>query len=458
MALLNMSTAAQDIYTGIAAAPIISPHGHCDPRWFAADAAFKDPAELIITPDHYIFRMFYSQGIPLEQLGVGVPENERDPRAIFHLFARNWHLFLGTPTRLWISHMLRHAFGIVGELGPETADQIYDHIATCLRSFNYRPRALFEAFKIEALATTDAATDPLMAHTAIQAGRWSGRVIPTFRPDAVIDPLDPRFIDELDALEVISGIALDSYSDYLRALRARRIVFKDLGATATDHAIEVLETAWLDRTEIETLWHKVRTGNDTPDDAQLFHAHMLVEMAQMSVEDGLVMQIHAGSRRNTNPGLQDRFGRDMGADIPVATDWTRGLETLLGRVGTTPGFRLVVFTLDESAYARELAPMAGHWPCLRLGPPWWFHDSVAGIARFFDQVVETAGYFNLAGFNDDTRAFMSIPARHDLWRRGVAIHLAQQIERGYFDKTNADGLAQLLAVDLARETYKLHKR
>lgn len=443
---------AADIYETVADVAIVSPHGHTDPAWFASDAAFGDPSSLIITPDHYLFRMLHSQGVKLEDLGVGA---ERDPRSVWRLFASHWHLFAGTPSDLWLSHMFRHGFGVSKRLSPESADEIYDQIDEQLKTPEFRPRALYERFGIELLATTDAATDDLAHHATIRQSGWSGRVIPTFRPDAVIDPSDPRFVGQLDALAQISGQDIEKYEDYLDALRSRRAAFRAAGATATDHAIEILHTEWLARDDVEALFDKARRDELSADDAQRFHGHMLIEMAQMSADDGLVMQIHAGSRRNTNPALMARHGRDKGADIPVRTNWVRGLEPLLARVGTAPDMRLIAFTLDESTYARELAPMAGHWPAMLIGPPWWFHDSLAGIIRYLDQVVETAGYYNLAGFNDDTRAFMSIPARHDVWRRAVALHLSRHVAQGLLDKLQAFEIAQHLAVDAARKAYRL---
>ncbi|MEM7472720.1 MAG: glucuronate isomerase [Pseudomonadota bacterium] len=455
MTQLHLPARAAEIYEPIQALPILSPHGHCDPAWFAQDAAFPDPAALIITPDHYVFRMLYSQGVALADLGVAQPIGQTDPRRVFQLFADHWHLFLGTPSRLWISNMLRDGFGITDDLTPQNAMQIYDQIDAALKTPAFRPRALFERMNIALLATTDAATDPLAAHQAIKTSGWSGHVIPTFRPDAVLDPADPRFASELKNLATLGNTDVTTFAGYLDALRDRRAYFRSLGATATDHAIEQLNTDLCAPSFAAELYDKAQNGDIDEYEAALFHGHMLTEMAQMSCEDGMVMQLHAGSRRNTNPMIFETYGRDMGADIPAATDWVRGLEGLLNRCGNTPGFTLIAFTLDETTYARELAPMAGHWPCLKIGPPWWFHDSAAGIARYFDRVVETAGYQNLAGFNDDTRAFMSIPARHDLWRRCVAIHLAAQVERGYFDMADAGTLARQLSYDLARDSYKI---
>lgn len=444
---------AQDLYEGIANLPIVSPHGHCDPAWFASDTPFANPAKLLVIPDHYVFRMLYSQGVPLANLGIGAAGRTTKSRDVFRLFAAHWHLFLGTPSRLWINYVLRETLNISTPLSVETADQIYDQIAELLALDDHRPRALFDRFGIEVLATTDGALDSLEHHQTIADSPWNGRVIPTFRPDSVLDPSDPGFVENVRHLGQLTGTDTGDFNGYLAALRKRRAFFAMMGATATDHAIEVVHTEWIDHPE--ELYQKLCKSNATPEDAAKFYGHMLIEMAQMSVEDGLTMQIHGGSRRNTNSDVLRDFGRDKGADIPVAVDWVRGLEALLNRVGNTPDFTLILFTLDETTYARELAPMAGHWPALRIGPPWWFHDSPAGIARYFDQVVETAGYHNLAGFNDDTRAFMSIPARHDLWRRGVADHLAQQMNRGYFGAKDAAELAQTLATDLARNAYGL---
>jgi glucuronate isomerase len=446
---------AGDLYAEIAGLPIVSPHGHCDPAWWAKDTPFPDPAALLVTPDHYLLRMLYSLGVPMEDLGVGSAPGNRDSRAIFRIFARHWDAFLGTPTRMWMEHTLYGVIGVDRPFGPETSDLVHDQIAEWLTDHANRPRALFDRFGIELLATTDPALADLAHHDQIAASGWPGRVIPTFRPDDLINPARPAQAEAMRKLAKITDTDIATFDGYLQAIRARRAAFRERGATATDHDVPQLMTAWLPRPQIEDLHTKVLTGGLTPQEAALYHGHMLIEMAQMSAEDGMVMQIHAGSTRSTNRALADRFGPDMGADIPRAMNWVDGLDALLNRVGNDARFRLIVFTLDEASYARELAPMAGHWPSLRLGPPWWFHDSLNGIRRYFDAVVETAGYRNLAGFNDDTRAFLSIPARHDLWRRGVALHLADQVARGVLRMPEAEGLAKTLAVDLARDAYRL---
>lgn len=454
-ALPTVRGVAGDLYAAVRDLPIVSPHGHCDPAWWAEDSAFPDPAALLVTPDHYLFRMLYSQGVSLEQLGIGQPVEARDSRAIFRVFAEHWDAFLGTPTRMWMEYTLYSVIGVEQELSPDTADLIHDQIADWLTDPAHRPRALFNRLGIEVLATTDPALADLSDHEAIANSSWPGRVIPTFRPDDLINPARPGFRHALRGLAEMTNLDTTDHQSFLDAIRLRRAAFRDRGATATDHDVPILVTDWLPQSEITALHTKAITETLTPSDAARYHGHMLTEMAQMSAEDGMVMQIHSGSTRSTNRALFDRFGPDMGADIPRAMNWVDGLDTLLNRVGNDPRFRLIVFTLDEAAYARELAPMAGHWPALRLGPPWWFHDSLNGIRRYFDAVVETAGYGNLAGFNDDTRAFLSIPARHDLWRRGVALHLADQVDRGVLRKAEAQRLAPALAVDLAREAYRL---
>ena len=451
---LRVTGPAAEIYDGMRDLPIVSPHGHCDPTWFAEDGAFPDPATLLVKPDHYIFRMLYSQGVPLEEVGLGAGAGA-DPRAVWTTLAAHWHKFLGTPSHLWMAATLRDVFGIEAELTPDTAAEIYDTIDAALRTPAFRPRALFERFGIATLATTDGALDDLSAHRAIRESGWPGRVIPTFRPDAVLDPAMPDFAANVDKLGQMTGQDTRALPGYLAALRERRAAFAALGATATDHAVLRLATVWLDEATRTRLWEGALAGTLTEAESDALHGHLLIEMAQMSVDDGLVMQIHAGSRRNTNGAILRGFGRDMGADIPQRTDWVGGLAGLLDRVGNDPRLRLLAFTLDESTYARELAPMAGHWPALRLGPPWWFHDSANGIARYLDQVVETAGYWNLAGFNDDTRAFLSIPARHDLWRRAVATHLAAQVDRGLMGRGDADRVARWLAHDAAVDAYRL---
>lgn len=448
---------ADDLYNGVRDLPIVSPHGHCDPAWFSQNKAFPNPAELLITPDHYVFRMLYSQGISLESLGIGQNGHPAEPRKIFRVLAANWHLFLGTASRHWLNHTFKNVFGITEKLAAETADVIYDQIADRLAQDDFRPRSLFEKFGIEVLATTDGANDPLDHHQEITRSDWSGQIIPTFRPDGVLNPANEGFAEQVRVLGEITSTAIDDLDGYMNALRKRRAFFIRQGATATDHDVPTLHTNWLPRIEIEELYTRAIEGRLTVDEKLRFYGHMLIEMAQMSIDDGLVMQLHVGVARSTNALVLDNFGPDKGADIPKPTNWVNGLHELLNRVGNSPNLTLILFTLDEATYARELAPMAGHWPALRLGPPWWFHDTSNGIQRYLDSVVESAGYWNLAGFNDDTRAFMSIPARHDLWRQEVCIHLAGQVDKGRFGRSDAKHIAELLSTGLARQAYNLER-
>ena len=449
--------AAREVYEGTRALPLVCPHGHVDPSLLAEDRAFPEPAALLITPDHYLFRMLFSQGISLESLGVPARDPktaiERDPRKVWRLFAANYHLFRGTPSRAWLDYELHELFGIRERLAAESADRIYDQIDEHLKSPEFRPRALFDRFKIEVLATTDAATDELGHHKAIRDSGWNGRVVPTFRPDALFRIGLPTWRGELAALERVIGGSIGSYGAFRDALVARRAAFRALGATATDHAVEEPYTERLAPEAIEPLFAKALRGDAVAADQKRFEAHMLMEMAAMSVEDGLVMQLHPGSLRDHNSVVFGKFGADKGADIPLRTEYTRNLRAMLDAYGSDPRFRIVLFTLDESTYSRELAPLAGHYPAVRLGPAWWFHDSIEGMTRYRQLTTETAGIYNTAGFNDDTRAFCSIPARHDLSRRVDANWLGGLVARHLVEMDEAHAMGRALAYELARDTY-----
>lgn len=452
---------ALELYFQVRDLPLLCPHGHVDPRVFSdPDYSFGSPADLFIIPDHYVFRMLYSQGIPLEKLGVPRKDGgdvERDHRKIWQLFADNFFLFRGTPTGVWLNYELRELFGVEEKLMGESAQKIYDQVSEKLALPEFRPRKLYEQFKIEILSTTDAATDSLDHHKKIRASDWTGRILPTFRPDAVVNLDAPAgaWRKNIDALSQVSGIAITNYKSYISALENRRAFFKSMGATATDHAALTPRTEMLSESEADAILQRALAGKSDANDAARFTAHMLMEMARMSVDDGLVMQLHPGSYRNYNAELFERFGLDKGADIPTATEYTRNLLPLLNKFGNNPKFSLILFTLDESTFGRELAPLAGHYPALKLGPPWWFFDSINGMAHYFDQVMETAGIYNTAGFNDDTRAFCSIPARHDVWRRASANWVAGLVVRGMIDRNDAEEMMRALAYDLAKKAYKL---
>jgi glucuronate isomerase len=448
------------LYDETRALPIVSPHGHVDAAVLARNEPFADPASLIVTPDHYILRMLYSRGVPLESLGVaptdGMPPNaEKDPRKVWQTFADHWHLFRATPTRAWLEYELREVFGVERNLDSGSAQHVYDAITERLMSPEFRPRALFKRFNIEVLATTDAASDTLEHHKALRTADLGGRVIPAFRPDALFRIGSPLWLAELERFGRVAGGAIGCYSDFVKALVRRRAEFKEMGATATDHAVVVPRTERLEEAGAERLFAKALRGAATEEDQARFEAHLLMEMARVSVEDGLVMQLHAGAMRDHDELLYRRFGPDRGGDIPVATEFTHNLRPLLNAYGNDARFRLIVFTLDESTYSRELAPLAGHYPALLLGAPWWFHDSIEGMTRFRQQTTETAGIENTAGFADDTRAFCSIPARHDLARRVDANYLAGLIARHVIDMADARDMARALAYDLAKSAYRL---
>ncbi|QCN99109.1 glucuronate isomerase (plasmid) [Azospirillum argentinense] len=450
---------ARRLYAEVGHLPIISPHGHTDPSWFAKNEAFPNPAALFVVPDHYAFRMLYSQGVTMESLGVPRKDGgavESDPRKIWRQLAQNWHLFRGTPTRMWLDHAFETVFGVTERLSGASADRIFDQIDACLQKPEFLPRALFERFNIELLATTESPLDTLEHHRAIRESGWKGRVITAFRPDPVVDPEFEGFQANVETLGALSGENTGTWAGYLAALRNRRQYFKEVGgATSTDHGHATATTADLSDADAERLFEKALRGTITATEAEIFRGQMLTEMAKMSLDDGLVMQIHPGSFRNHNPNVFERFGRDKGADIPTGTEYVRALKPLLDRVGNERDLTIILFTLDETSYARELAPLAGHYPALRVGPAWWFHDSPEGMRRYREMITETAGFYNTVGFNDDTRAFCSIPARHDVARRVDCAFLARLVAEHRLEEDEAAELAVDLAYTLAKKAYKL---
>lgn len=449
---------ARRLYTQIADLPIISPHGHTDPSWFAENAPFGNATELLIKPDHYVFRMLYSQGISLESLGIPTVDGspvETDARAIWRLFAERYYLFRGTPSRMWLDYVFSEVFGLGFSLDAGTADAYFDSITESLNTEAFRPRALFERFNIECLATTESPLDDLRHHKKIRDSGWHGNVITAFRPDPVVDPEFEGFRRNVQKLGELTREDTDHWQGYLNALRQRREYFAAMGATSTDHGHPTASTADLGIREAEALFRKALEGRCTPDEAETFRGQILTEMAGMSIEDGLVLQIHPGSFRNHNTDLFARWGRDKGADIPLQTEYVKHLKPLLDKHGNDPRLSIILFTLDETVYSRELAPLAGHYPSLKLGPPWWFHDSPEGMRRFREQVTETAGFYNTVGFNDDTRAFLSIPARHDVARRMDCAWLAQLTAEHRIHEDEAAEIAQELTYKLVKKAYKL---
>lgn len=448
-----------ELYEHVAHLPLVCPHGHVDPRLFAdEEMTLGSPADMFIIPDHYVFRMLYSRGINLEDLGVPRTDGgavETDHPKIWQLFADHFYLFRATPTGLWLNDELQTLFGITKKLTSDNAQEVYDEVEEKLSKPEFKPRALYERFNVEILCTTDSATDDLAHHKAIRSSGWKADIRPTFRPDAVVQLLAPGWHENIEKLGELAGEEISGFKQYLTALKRRREAFKALGATATDHGCPSPYTEELSEKEAEEIFQRALAGKASEDDSVRFTAHMLMEMARMSTEDGLVMQLHPGSFRNHNQRIFERFGADKGCDIPAATEYTRNLRPLLERYGNDKRLTLILFTLDETSYSRELAPLAGHYPALRLGPPWWFFDSVNGMERYFDMVVETAGIYNTAGFNDDTRALPSIPARHDVWRRAACNWLSGLVVRGMLDTEDAVEMARSMAYGLAKEAYRL---
>ncbi|MCP4071653.1 MAG: glucuronate isomerase [Hyphomicrobiales bacterium] len=454
----SASSLAAALFAEVKDLPIVSPHGHTDPRWYAENKQFPDPAQLFVTPDHYVFRMLFSQGIAMEKLGVPTREGHRvetDGRKIWRLFAENYHLFRGTPSRMWLDHSFEQVFGLSKRLSANTADNHYDHISDCLANPEFLPRALFERFNIEVIATTDNPLDDLHWHRMIRDSGWKGRVVTTYRPDCVVDPEHACFTKNVEKFGEIAGTDTTSWKGYLEAHFVRRAYFKEFGATSSDHGHPTARTENLSQAEAASLYAKVLEGDCTSDDADAFRGQMLTEMARMSLEDGLVMQIHPGSRRNHSDTMMRQYGPDKGFDIPKPTNYVEALKPLLEAVGLEPELTIILFTLDETALARELAPLAGVYPCLKLGPAWWFYDSAEGMRRFRELTTETAGFYNTVGFNDDTRAFCSIPARHDVARRVDCAYLATLVRTGRLDEEEAFEVAHDLAHRLAKQAYRL---
>jgi glucuronate isomerase len=445
---------AKALYAQVKSLPILSPHGHTQASWFVKNEPFPDPAKLLVQPDHYVYRMLYSQGISLEDLEIGQAEI-KNPRRVWHIFASNYYLFRGTPTRMWLDYVFQEVFGLQKLFSEKTADLYFDTISEKLATPEFLPRALFERFNIEVLSTTDSPLDSLSDHQAIRDSGWKARILPAFRPDPVVDPEFAGFAEGIAKLGEQNGEDTATWKGYLNALRKARLRFKALGCTSTDHGHLTAQTADLPLAEASALFDRVLAGKADRSEQILFQAQMLTEMAQMSLEDGLVMQIHPGSTRNHNRKVYEKYGRDTGNDIPRPTNYVDALRPLLDRFGNESKFTLILFTLDESTYSRELAPLAGHYPCLRLGPSWWFNDSPEGMMRFREQTTETAGFYNTVGFNDDTRAFLSIPARHDVARRIDCSFLARLVAEHRLGEDEALEVAHALTYGLAKKAYRL---
>jgi len=449
---------AREIYGQTKDLPLICMHGHVDPEVFADDAPFADAAQLLIVPDHYVFRMLASQGIEPARLGVprvdGGPV-ETDSRRIWRTFCENWKLFRGTPSRYWLEHELVEVFGVNLVPSADTADEIFDQIAARVADPQFRPRALLDRFNIEVISTTDPATSDLRQHARLAGDGLGERVVPTFRPDSLAYLDRPTWREEIAELSKVSEVDTTTYDGFLEALRSRRAAFVQAGARATDHGHLLANTEPMELTAARALYSRVLGGEEASEgEVEAFAANMLYRMAEMSCEDGLVMQIHPGVLRDHSTSVWRTYGSDKGYDIPVQTEFTRALRPMLEAFGTNPRFRVLLYTVDETVFSRELAPIAGTYPSVRLGAPWWFLDSPEGMRRFWESAMETAGFYNTSGFVDDTRAYASIPARHDLFRRISAGHLARWVLEHRLGLEEAMETAVDLAYNLPKHSYE----
>ncbi|HEY0249666.1 MAG TPA: glucuronate isomerase [Gryllotalpicola sp.] len=449
---------ARRLYAGVADAPIYSPHGHVPAELLLNDTPFPDPAALLITPDHYVTRLLHSSGVSMRELGYGernVPAAV-DGRHVWRAFCARWDLFLGTPVRYWFESELHDVFGLTTQPSASNADELYDQLSETLAGDDFRPRALFDRFRISVLATTDDPADDLAAHFALRADpTFHGRVLPTFRADRYMDPSAPAWPAHLAELAAAADIDCGSYLGLLDALRSRRAHFIAAGATATDTGVRDAGCEPLEAAEAERLHAAGLDGSITAEEAVAYRRNMLYRLAEMSSEDGLVMQLHPGVIRNHHTPTFEAYGPDTGHDLPAVGAFTEPLAPILRAFGTDPTFRIVLFTVDESVFSREIAPLAGFYPSVYVGAPWWFLDSPAGITRFRAAVTDSAGFTKTSGFIDDTRAFCSIPARHDMSRRVDAAFLASLVATHQLSEDDALGIAQRLVADIPIGTFRL---
>jgi len=445
---------AAELYAEVAQAPIVSPHGHVEAALLAQDTPFGDPAALLVTPDHYVTRLLHAHGVALEEL-----RPPTDPRSIWRHLCERWSLLSGTVVRLWLELILHDVLGARVAPSAANADLLFDELSALLARAESRPRALYERFGIELLATTDDPADDLRHHRALAADPlWPGRVVPTFRPDAYLDPSRPNWPAQIERLAAAADMPIDSYEDLVAALERRRSFFAEHGATSSDHSVERLETERLGDAAVRRIFAAALRGDAQPQEAAAFSAHMLDEMARMSCEDGLVMQLHPGVRRDHHGPTRHAHGPNAGADIPVRAEFTSALRPLLERYGTHRRLRIVLFTVDETTFSRELAPLAGFYPSVYLGAPWWFLDSPAGMLRFRHAVTDSVGFHRTAGFVDDARALCSIPARHDVSRRVDCAFLAGLVCEHRLSLAEAAAIARDLAHDRALDVFRLAAR
>ncbi|WP_258724881.1 glucuronate isomerase [Cellulomonas sp. NS3] len=448
---------ARELYDAVRELPIISPHGHVPPQWLADDVPFADPTSLLITPDHYVTRMLHAHGVSLADLGVGqgtlTPERSR---AAFRLLCAHWAAYRGTPVKFWFESELVDVFGLDLAPSAETADALYDAIAERIATPDFRPRALYERFGIEVLATTDDPADDLRHHQKLAADpTWHGRVAPTFRPDKYLEPATPAWNGLVDRLGEVAGVDTGTHAGWVRAMEERRAFFAAHGATSSDHSHRDARMEPLPVAEAERLYGRARAGQVTREEGDTLRRDLMFQMARMASEDGLVMTLHPAVHRNHHAPTFDRYGADVGADIPLAVEFTDALQPVLSAFGTSPRFQLVLFTIDETVYSRELAPLAGFYPSVYVGAPWWFIDAPEAMGRFRGAVTESAGFTKTSGFIDDTRAFLSIPARHDVNRRMDSAFLARLVADHRLTLDEALDTAVDLVVTNPRKAFRL---
>ena len=453
----GLRSTARQLYESVKDLPIISPHGHVPARWLADDTPFHDPTSLLITPDHYVNRLLHAHGVELSALGVGQGAlTEEASRTAFRILCSHWSAYRGTPVRFWLDAQLAEIFGVTERPSTETADRIYDQIAGGLASPEFKPRALHEKFKIQVLATTDDPCDDLAAHQFLRDDEtWHGRVVPTFRPDKYLEPASPTWNADVDRLAEVAGVDTGDYAGYVTAMENRRQYFKDNGAVSADHSHFDAHTDTLEVAEAERIYDQARRGEVSEVEATALRRHLVSEMARMACDDGLVMTLHPGVRRNHHLATFERYGPDVGTDIPVQMEFTDALRPMLNRYGTHPNFQLVVFTLDETVFSREIGPLAGFYPSVFAGVPWWFIDAPEAIRRYRAAITESAGFAKTSGFIDDTRAFCSIPARHDMSRRLDAGFVAQLVAEHRLGEDEAIEVMHDLVVTNPRRAFKL---
>ena len=453
----GLRTTARRLYQSVKDLPIISPHGHVPAQWLAKDIPFTDPTSLLITPDHYVNRMLHAHGVELSELGVAQPTlSESQSRDAFRTLCSYWSAYRGTPVRLWLDTQLGEVFDVKVQPSADTADQIYDQIATCIASPEFKPRALYEKFGIELLATTDDPCDDLAHHQFLRDDpTWHGRVIPTFRPDKYLEAAQPTWNADVDRLAEVSGIDTGTYEGLIAALENRRRYFKDHGAVSSDHSHFDARTDTLELSVAERIYAAARKGEVSESEATALRRHLVSEMARMACDDGLVMTLHPGVRRNHHLPTFEKYGADVGTDIPVQMEFTEALRPMLNRYGTHPNFQLVIFTIDETVFSREIAPLAGFYPSVFAGVPWWFLDAPEAIRRYRGAITESAGFAKTSGFIDDTRAFCSIPARHDMSRRLDAGFVAQLVGEHRLGEAEAIEVMHDLVVTNPRRAFKL---